>query len=293
MTGKTLCYYHSGDWDGICSAVVVKRAIPDAELIPINYGEDYNEKVFSVVTKNDVVVVVDFNLKPIKKMVKLDRQCKSLIWIDHHIDMITDSETIQFQPLGLRIDGTAACVLAWKYFFGDEPVPVGIDLIGKFDVHQYEDSRVIPFQFGLKFNELSPYIPVWEKILNNEEKVVDTLISEGIILEKYEKKEHVKRAKECGFEVDFGDYKAFAVNGYVNIDNLGDSFNSEKYHFLLTFVRLSGWWRYRLSTRRPDVNVGEICRRFGGGGHKSIAGFEMKDDSLAYKIIRNKVVITK
>ncbi len=36
-----ICFYHSADLDGACSAAIIKLKHPECVLAPINYGNDF------------------------------------------------------------------------------------------------------------------------------------------------------------------------------------------------------------------------------------------------------------
>ena len=36
-----ICFYHKSDLDGVCSAAIVKRFVPDCELYGVDYGEEF------------------------------------------------------------------------------------------------------------------------------------------------------------------------------------------------------------------------------------------------------------
>ncbi len=295
MAQKTRIFFHSVDQDGVCSAAIALRAFPDAVLHPVNHGEDLDSKIFSVVGPEDTVVMVDFNIKPVKKLVELSKQCKMFIWIDHHNDAIKESLQEGFQPLGVRADGTAACILTWMYLFDTQELPIGVDLIGKWDVHDLRDERVAPYHFGMNFYDLDPTLSLWDKIFDNDKKAFDKIINDGIILHTYKKRSKIKKALSYAFNVDLGDYTALAMNGFFDIDDLVEAgiFDENKHDFLLMFTRYSDMWKFSLCSRRDGVNVGEICKRFNGGGHKNAAGFSIKDEEFISKLIKGRVLITK
>lgn len=295
MTQKIRCFYHAGDMDGICSAAIVLRMFPYAILHPVDYGQDFDAKIFNVVGPDDTVIMVDFNLKPVKKLVKLSKQCKTFIWIDHHSDVIAEAKAIGFEPLGSRVDGTAACVLTWMYFFDTQEVPLGVNLIGKWDVHDLHHEHVVNHHFGMDFYDLDPTLPVWSLIFENDEKTFEKTVNNGILLHAYKKRSKIQKAMSYGFDVDFGDYSALAINGYVDLDDLVEAgiFDASKHDFLVMFVRLAGWWKFSLRSNRDDVNVAEIAKRFKGGGHRRAAGFETKDEGFISKMIKGKILITR
>lgn len=295
MTQKTRIFFHSVDQDGVCSAAIALRAFPDAVLHPVNHGEDLDAKIFSVVGPEDTVIMVDFNMKPVKKLVKLSKQCKTFIWIDHHNDVITESLQDGFQPLGVRADGTAACILTWMYFFDTQELPIGVDLIGKWDVHDLRDERVVPYHFGMDFYDLDPTLSVWDEVFSNEKKVFDRIMNDGILLHAYKKRSKIQKALSYAFDVDLGDYTALAINGSADLDDLVEVgiFDENKHDFLLMFTRYSDMWKFSLRSRRDDVNVAEICKRFKGGGHNRAAGFSTKDEGFISKLIKGKILITR
>lgn len=287
------CYYHSGDHDGVCSAAIVKKQYPSAQLHPINYGDNYDEKI-GCINKNDVVIMVDFSIKPIKKMIKLSKQCKEFYWIDHHHDSISMAKNEGFEPLGVRIDGTAACVLVWNFYFSDKELPVGVKLLGNWDVRNL-DKKTILFHYGMDLYPLDPYLKIWEKIFENDEKEVDLILNNGSVISQFVKKEEINLTISNGFDIDFGGFKALAINGYVDIDAAIESgiFSEKKHDFLLMFERKKDSWKFSLRTTRNDVDVSEIASRFKGGGHKRASGFETKDDNLITKMIKGKILITR
>ena len=36
-----ICFYHRADYDGVCSAAIVKKFVPDCELYGIDYGDPF------------------------------------------------------------------------------------------------------------------------------------------------------------------------------------------------------------------------------------------------------------
>lgn len=290
---NTYCFYHGDDWDGVTSAAVVQRAEHrNVIMVPLSYGENINQKVFDVVKKDDIVYMVDFSIKPVKRMDDLRKQCKAFIWIDHHADAIDACKNEEIRIDGLQKSGTAACILTFKFFFPQAEIPYGLQLIGDWDVHNLENPDVELFFYGLEINKLHPQLSVLTSIIYDDKKVVDKVLKDGILISQYEKKEKITRAIRNGFDIDFGDYKAFAVNGMVSIDDLVNSglYNKEKYHFIFIFTRYSNWWKVSLRTNRDDVDVSEICGRFGGGGHKQASGFEVNDDVIT-QMIKGQILI--
>jgi hypothetical protein len=122
---KTTVIHHSADYDGIFCREIARKFLPDAELI----GWDFADKPLdSSLLHSSKLVILDLPVdRPFGLQFKggwicrgdeqiqpIDRWDSSTItWIDHHKSSI-DSHPKDIP--GYRIDGVAACRLAWQWF---------------------------------------------------------------------------------------------------------------------------------------------------------------------------------
>ena len=102
---KTTVIFHSADFDGIFCREIAKKFLTDAELIGWNHGDPK----LPFPSEGDVYVL---DLSP-ECFDEMPAKTGRLIWIDHHKSSIE-----KFNPgiNGYRIDGVAACRLAWQWF---------------------------------------------------------------------------------------------------------------------------------------------------------------------------------
>lgn len=88
-----LCLFHRADFDGVCSAAIVKKFVPDCELHGIDYGDEppWGKLIPEFPKREDGgpefavrrrVYLLDFSLPPEDMKLLADR-C-DLVWIDHH-----------------------------------------------------------------------------------------------------------------------------------------------------------------------------------------------------------------
>jgi uncharacterized protein len=290
-----IVFYHSADLDGVCSAAIALQRYPDAELRPINYDDNFEEKVFSNVASDDTVIMVDFGIKPIKQMIRLSNICKELVWIDHHYDIINEAKKHKFFPAGILEDGIAGCVLTWNYFFPQMPVPIGVDFIGRFDVRKINSNDIFPFYYGVDMHEKNPRDYMWKKIFSNDKKFLDLLIYDGRIIEHFIKKSDVESSMRNGSTVVLGDYTVFLLNDYVELEHIRESgiFKDDVHDFLMIFKKNKNGWKFSLRSVRDDIDVCEIAKMFKGGGHKRASGFTIKDENFIGKILKGKILIKK
>lgn len=272
-----ICFYHSADLDGHCSGAIVKKFNLDCELIGINFGDEFPwEKV-----KGEKVVMVDFSL-PIEEMIRLQDESESFYWIDHHISAIKDAEECDFNPLGQRGIGRAACELTWKYFSNSSWLPKIVTLLGRYDVWDHEDPEVLPFQYGIRQYSTYPDDSAWDVWFR---EFPEYILTEGKIILKYADEENRKYAKGCTFETELDGLRCIAVNKMLTNSKIFDSvFDPDKHDVMLTFGFRKGGWMVSLYSQRGGVDVSIVAKAHGGGGHKGAAGFSC--DELPFNLVK-------
>jgi oligoribonuclease NrnB/cAMP/cGMP phosphodiesterase (DHH superfamily) len=263
------CFYHSSDLDGHCSGAIVKRKYPDCALYPINYKDPFP---WDVVNEDDTVFMVDFSLQPFSDMVKLNNMC-SLRWIDHHATAMQAYQEQDQGIIGTKREGTGACQLTWEFLYPEESVPYAVQLLAEYDVWNHEDPKTLPFQYGMRLCDTDPVNQTfWEFSFSNV-FVVDR-IEKGRTVLKYIEQDNAKYVKAAAFEcIAFG-LKAIVVNRMLTNSQLFDSvWDNEKYDIMVTFGWMKDSWVVSLYTDKPGVDVSQIAKENGGGGHVGAAGF--------------------
>jgi len=203
----SLCVFHRADYDGVCSAAIVKKFVPDCELYGIDYGDPFPwGKVMDgpQVSAAELeagsglprrqVYMVDFSLPP-DEMKRLN-EVSDLTWIDHHKSAIEACRAVLPADLpGLRLSSKAACELVWGWFEEDccaddaaHPfvpdfhiprrfctcsLPEAVRLLGRYDVWDTENPdwpRIEAFQFGMRAKPgmMNPEDPGWWTLISGE-----------------------------------------------------------------------------------------------------------------------------
>jgi nanoRNase/pAp phosphatase (c-di-AMP/oligoRNAs hydrolase) len=76
----------------------------------------------------------------------------------------------------------------------------------------------------------------------------------------------------------FDGLKCIAVNRLMANSKFFDSvWDPHTYDAMLSFGWRGSQWTVSLYTDRPDIDVSEVARKRGGGGHKGAAGFQCTD----------------
>lgn len=267
---STICLHHN-DADGRASAAIVRRALgQNIKLIEIDYGEP---APWSEIDLADKVVMVDFSL-PAAEMQRLVEMTE-LIWIDHHISALELMAGIADDWPGLRDIGEAGCVLTWKYFFPDQPIPRAIVLIGDRDIWRWAEEDTGPFDEGLYQRDTRPDNDgLWQPLLDDDSRLLQELIAEGGMLRQARLLDIRRTVQKYGFELSFEGYRTLAVNARSSGD-VGAIIRQQGYQIAYCYVDI--WQNGKLITAvtlySAEVDVSKIARKFGGGGHHGAAGF--------------------
>lgn len=276
----TVCFHHD-DEDGRASGAVVRYALgKDSHLIEIDY--DDLTIPWELINKADKVVVVDISF-PLQEMQKLAAG-RELIWIDHHISAIKEMQGVADAWSGLRDINDAACVLAWKYFFPDRPVPRAVVLIGDRDVWRWAEKDTGPFVEGIHVRDTrSENDALWVPLLEENQQAFNEILTEGARLREIRLDEINSLVERRGFEVIFFGERTLAVNAPGNGD-IGQ--RSRDLGYEIAYCYEDRMERGVLATnvtlfsREADVSV--IAKKFGGGGHAHAAGFSFPRSSSPF-----------
>jgi len=270
------CFYHSSDLDGQCSGSIVKKYYGECILHKFNYDQEIPDHIYC---SDDKIIFVD--ITPIKQIEQLEKMLNDkLIIIDHHISAINELEKLNLSKIkGLRKVGFAGCELTWEYFYPDQTMPECVNLLGRHDVWDHKNPKVLPFQYGIRLNNNDPEnTDIWECYFNNHNSIIEKLIENGEIIIKYQEEQNSRYANSCAIEIDFHGYKAIVINQLLNNSQLFNSvWDESKYDIMISFgLRKNKQWSMSFYTTKDGVDCSKLAKIFGGGGHVQAAGCMVK-----------------
>lgn len=271
---KILVIYHN-DLDGKCAAAIVNKAWKNEnvkiEFLPIDYPNELPKKVFS---NYMIVYVLDFCFSP--ENMKFIKDNTNLIWIDHHITSIEKMKNINIhKSIDISMSG---CLLTWKFFYGDDepPLPIQyIDAIDLYEMDKKEGSR--EFREYSFLQDTNPESEIWDKWISPiiDKKYLGKEAGKYII--DYQLKMIQQAIIELGEEIFIDGYKCLKINwsDVFTSSIMGNEIIKMGYDIAWIYKYKKGKIIYNslYSEKNGKVDVSEIAKRFGGGGHKSAAGF--------------------
>lgn len=270
-----ICFHHN-DLDGSCSAAIVHRWVSGGSGDERYVELDYKDRVpVEEIQLGERIYIVDFSFKP-EVMEEVFKRTHYVIWIDHH--KTAAAYVYSREVPGLRDfedKKWAACELTWQYCFPGKPMPEAVSLIGDYDKWALKTQpRCFRFYEGLKLLSSDPTAPFWQDLFgDHSEEPVRAICEQGVTAIEYRDSYCAGMRKSYGFEVELDGHRGFATNIYGFGSNGFGPELMERYDFCSACIFDGKRWTVSLYSEKIDV--GEICKKLGGGGHRGAAGFQV------------------
>lgn len=290
---KTTVIHHSADYDGIFCREIARKFLPDAKLI----GWDYGDPKIPVPLEGQIYILdlsPECLAAPYEKL--LPSILERIFWIDHHKSAIDKFGAV---IPGYRIDGVAACRLAWQWFIFTRGValpdkrlfverqvsePLAVRLAGEYDIWDHRDNDSdIAFQFGLDAQkELQ-----WEMLLGMDDgeyfgpsNYCSSIINDGAAAMRCYGKRDADIMRSRSFLMGFEGVRFLALNtARCNSNTFSARDVPETGHDgLLAFYWNGTEWNVSMyhAAHRKDLDLSLIAVKYGGGGHRGACGFLTK-----------------
>jgi len=311
---RTTVVYHSADADGWFCREIARKFLPEAKLIGWNFGDPPLEIPSTAIYVMDLPIdrVFGFDYSKVGNE-RGPQHPPGLIWIDHHKSAI---ESHPKDIVGYRIDGVAACRLAWQWFtmvdgntkfgnvgnairaagvlpmiqdFKNRSVnePLAVRLAGEYDIWDKRDPNAETFQYGLRAIDLTPEI--WERLLRNEgasENAVREILPTGEAAQRYQQKVDADLVTHRSYRMDWEGLNFIVLNtGRFNSLTFAALDKPETGHDALLGYMFNGkCWTVSLyhAKDRTDLDLSKIAVKYGGGGHRGACGFTCSE--LPFKL---------
>ena len=260
----------------------------------------------------DVIIIVDYSISTKENIEFMEKYAEKITWIDHHkssIDVENTHAVIKAIP-GYRIVGISGAALCWLYFedtnstnhkylssfmnISPDRVLPSVDVAAltvnnpfmpvliKY-THRYDtwdlDNDVINFNFGYNKENINN---IAYDIYNTSDALMMSYLMAGDSIKSYvvSESESIIRQTAKEFEMHIpleykdisGSYSVLAVN-MQKPSSLKFGIYASQYDILMPFSYNGKSYTYSLYTTKPTVDCAKIAELFGGGGHKSAAGF--------------------
>ena len=158
-------------------------------------------------------------------------------------------------------------------------IPDVVRFIDDWDLWKFEHPETKPFHYGFEM-ELAKMAnsPLWDELLYNFNApiiVTKRYLDPGRAIEGYLQSEYAMLRRQAfdatipGFE----DLTCIAINGLSNSFAFGELIEQYDVCVLFHFDGTTKDWKYSIYSKDGGVDVSEIAKAFGGGGHEHASGF--------------------
>lgn len=299
MWKPDICIYHFPCDDGFASAWIARQKWPDIVLAPTNYDQPFPDGDFQ--GKN--VLIADFSYKPdaISELM-MSYGARSIIMLDHHktaqadlkefsvelcgnatfcatdVDgMLGDTAELDRPAVLARFDmARSGAALTWEFCFCGKPMPEFIEFIEDRDLWRFRLKNTRPFSMYLRATPMT--FEAWDEIAREWACEPETVLAKAYAIERFYDRKIAELLPTITLKT-IGKWKD------VPVAHAPHAFVSDLAHeilkahpaapFAAVIVDAYGGRTYSLRSEDHRVDVSEVAKSFGGGGHRNAAGFRV------------------
>ncbi len=286
MATRPLILYHGPNcldgWTACWAALL--RLGEHVQALPVSYNQPPPKEALEAGIGERDLFILDFSYPRDVLMRLADRN--KVVVLDHHDTARKDLEGFSYPNLQIVFDlEKSGAMLAWEYFHPLQELSWLVHYAQDRDLWRWKlpNSRAlsaylhsIPWTFevwtrlhqewaGQQYHEQNDWgdFPAWrdyvkegEAILRYQEKVIQL---------------HVAQARE----IELDGHKVLSVNATTLVSEITGRLAQGRPFGVSWHNRSDGKRVFSLRSDQAGLHVGEIAKRFGGGGHPRAAGFEV------------------
>lgn len=286
-----LCIYHGNCADGFGAAWAIHDRWPDCEFHPGVYGEAPPD------CTGKHVLLVDFSYK-YDVLCEISFKASSTVVIDHHKTAQADLERLPPFTGGMdkldfafKLNWTqntpeiavwfdmeqSGAIMAWKFANDMNENPPRLleyvqdrDLL-RFDLDGSREVAAVVFSHPYDFD-------AWHDLIARAQADADLgeMIREGAAIERKHHKDVAELLKVTARPMTIGGVEVMCANmPYTMASDAAGKLAEGSPFGACYFDRADGARVFSLRSRgEGGVDVSEIAARYGGGGHRNVAGFQ-------------------
>ncbi len=278
------------------------------EKNPIVYSDFPSTKNVPPNINNKNVIIIDVAYHP-DILQKIINKANKVLYIDHHethIDKIKKMKSKKQNFVIVYDKNKSGASLVWSTFFNDnndnndnKTMPRFVKYVEDNDIGRWEDDDTLPFVASMEiYFKMRPEfknLRKWDKLL--DDKYVDSLIKKGKIImqyknhliDRYSKKYSIKYfPSKMVANMDssslnkINQYKLAVINSRCpTLSLLGKKIaDTVDCDFVLLWIYIIDKKEYHVSLRSKEVNVSDIAKYMGGGGHKHASAFSFSSNDF-------------
>ena len=269
--------YHGGCADGLTAAWIAwEHGHAHALFTPGNYGQDPPD------VRDQHVLMVDFCYPwPVLKL--MVESAASMTVIDHHKTTVTevlplfaidDQSAVLVQRLLMPIvdESHSGARLTWDYFHPGLAAPPLVNYVEDRDLWRW--TLPLSREINAVIQATPQSFETWTRLGKElrESKFLLSVRGRGILA--YQNQVVARHVRHAWRET-IGGVEVMAVNATCCASEIAGTLAESAPFGAVWSQRGDGQYVYSLRSRPEGMDVEEIARSYGGGGHKHAAGFQV------------------
>lgn len=278
--------YHANCIDGMAALWAAKHRYSDAE----EYAGRYDQVPDLERMRGKHVVIVDFSWKR-PTMEAIHAVADEMIVLDHHKSAVEDLTPFADEMVGLctceiLFDmNRSGAGLAWDHIVADRPRPKIIDYVEDRDLWRFALPHSKEISHALASYPLT--LEMFDKLATRMQHPAffGDLVAEGSAILRYHDQlvEEACATAYAGFlptaytPLETG-IPIVITSNYTLFSDIGHrllSLHPSAPYSACVLLAPDGKRKYSLRSEDSRADVSEVAKRFGGGGHRNAAGFEI------------------
>jgi uncharacterized protein len=265
LNDRILVIYHANCWDGFCAAWLVTRFYDaHAELFPGFYGTDPPD------CSDRDVLILDFSY-PREALVEMRAQSRSCLVLDHHKTSEEALAGLDYAKFDPNLSGAQ---MTWKWLGTirteqPEAPPWLVPYTADRDFWKWELPHSKEINACLRSYPLD--LGVWDQLARMNP---NDLVSQGAAILRAEE-QIVTTHLDFASEIEIDGHRVLSVNATVLFSEIAGRLSQGRPFGVAWFERADGKRQFSLRSTPEGIDVSEIAKAHGGGGHKHAAGFEV------------------
>ena len=300
-----LVIYHGNCSDGFGSAWVAHKFLPNATFLPADYGNPPPD------VKGKDVYLLDF-CYPRQTILNMGWEAENLTILDHHK---TAMDNLGFESRPEVMDGQVVFTgtdivvkgawdskrsndeltaeqwelstyshhfdlnrsgigLTWDHFTNNSPRPWLVSYVEAADLWRFETlDRAREVSCAIR--SYPQTFEAWDEL---EKRDVEELKQEGASILRAQQQQ-VNRIAKNAYETEIAGYKVLIVNSSSYASEVGNYLATGRPFSVVWFEDSKGDKVLSFRSKEDGVDVSEIAKLYGGGGHKHSLGARITEDS--------------
>ena len=257
--------YHADCTDGFGSAYSAWKLLGNRAE---SYACKHGSKPPNVKGKNVVILDFSFDNKTTKKMIK---DANELLVIDHHKSAVVELHDISNTIFDMNKSGAT---LAWEFFHPGKEAPKFIQYITDRDLWKWE----LPYskEFSAAFDMVPFEFEEFEKF--EDDSVFDDAVKRGSYILAYSKTV-VKKVCEKASSRKMDGKDIMVVNASHWMSEIGARLSPDcDFAMIWYYDHNDKIIKVSLRAFHDRIDVSDVSKKFGGGGHRKAGGFVLPGD---------------